>query len=375
MIYFDNAATTPVAECVKENYLTALRDYGNPSSTHAKGRTANEYLTDAKLKIAKYINAKPFEIYFTASGSESDNWAILGIVRQHGTKHIITTEIEHDAVLWACREAENEGCAVTYVKPNSNGIVEVRDIAKAITKDTGIVSVMWANNEIGTIQPIREIGEICKKHNILFHVDATQAMCTEEIDVKKCNIDLLTFSSHKIYAPVGLGVLYIRKGVRIRPLVFGGDQQNGRIAGTENYPLAYATGYAVHRCDCVRGRLRIFLSRIRDHFTSRVLSEISGTEVVGGYEERLVNIVNIHFEGCDAQSIILGLDLKGVCVSGGSACSSSSSIPSHVIKALGKSDKYAFSCVRFSFGAQNTLKEANKVVDYLKEIVKNIRAN
>ena len=370
MIYLDNAATTQPSTVSMVAYEKALQQYGNPSSVHACGRRAFDLLFDAKTLIAKAINAKPKEIYFTASGTDSDNWAILGTISNYKGKHIVTTAIEHSAILEPCKRLEEWGYDVTYVKPQPNGIVLASDIENAIRKDTILVSVMWANNEIGTIQPIKEIGAICKAHNVLFHTDAVQAMTTEEINVEECNVDLLSFSSHKVYAPVGLGVLYIRNGVELAPLRVGGLQQNDRIAGTENYALAYATA-------CVllepRARTKWYVKAVRDVFVKKVLEEIDGTELVGDTENRLVGNANIYFKGCESEALVLGLDLRGVCASGGSACHAGTSEPSYVITALGKSEEYARSCVRFTFGVNNDLNDVNNAITKLKETVRDIR--
>ena len=370
MIYLDNAATTQPSTVSMVAYEKALLQYGNPSSVHACGRRSFDLLFDAKTLIAKAINAKPTEIYFTASGTDSDNWAILGTISNYKGKHIVTTAIEHSAILEPCKRLEEWGYDVTYVKPQSNGIVLASEIEKAIRKDTVLVSVMWANNEIGTIQPIKEIGAICKAHNVLFHTDAVQAMTTEEINVEECNVDLLSFSSHKVYAPVGLGVLYIRNGVEVAPLRVGGLQQNDRIAGTENYALAYATACALIE---PRARTKWYVKAVRDVFVKKVLEEIDGTELVGDTENRLVGNANIYFKGCESEALVLGLDLRGVCASGGSACHAGTSEPSYVITALGKSEEYARSCVRFTFGVNNHLNDVTNAITKLKETVMDIR--
>lgn len=376
-VYLDNSATTAMDKEVINAMLPYFDNiYGNASSLHSFGRESLAAVDEARASIAKSINAKPSEIYFTSGGTESDNWALKGAAHANKKmgRHIITTVIEHPAVMSTCAELEKEGFTVTYVGVNNDGLVSLEDIKKAVTDETILVTVMYANNEMGAIQPIAEIGEFCREEGILFHTDAVQAMGSIKVDVKKDNIDMLSFSAHKFHGPKGIGILYIRSGVVIDKLIVGGHQERSYRAGTTNTPsiVGMAKALEISIRDMEKNNAKI--KQMRDYFVERVKKEIPYVKLNGGMEKRLVSNANFSFEFIEGESILMTLDLKGIAVSSGSACSSGSLEPSYVILATGAKIEEAHSSIRFSFGKENTMIEVDYVVDCLKEQVEKLRS-
>ncbi len=375
-IYFDNSATTPIDQRVLEAMLPYFKDkFANPSSIHILGREVREDIEKARQTIAETIKCDSTEIIFTGSGSESDNLAIKGIAYglAHKGKHIITSKIEHKAVLETCKFLESEGFEVTYLPVDEKGLVKLSDVEKAIRKDTILISVMLANNEIGTIQPIKEISELARKHDIIIHTDAVQAMGKMDVDVSKLGVHLLTFSGHKIYAPKGIGVLYADERIRdfITPLIHGGHHEMGLRAGTENVP--YIIGLA-KACEIIQKELNKDIEKIkeiRDTFENRILTEIPETILNGNKEKRVCSISNISFKYIEGEALMAYA--HEVCCSTGSACTSDSVDASHVLYAIGVNPVDAHGALRFSFGRFNTLEEVHKAVDILKEAVLRLR--
>ena len=375
-IYFDNSATTPIDQRVLEAMLPYFKDkFANPSSIHILGREVREEIEKARQTIAETIKCDSTEIIFTGSGSESDNLAIKGIAYglAHKGKHIITSKIEHKAVLETCKFLESEGFEVTYLPVDEKGLVKLSDVEKAIRKDTILISVMLANNEIGTIQPIKEISELARKHDIIIHTDAVQAMGKMDVDVSKLGVHLLTFSGHKIYAPKGIGVLYADERIRdfITPLIHGGHHEMGLRAGTENVP--YIIGLA-KACEIIQKELNKDIEKIkeiRDTFENRILTEIPETILNGNKEKRVCSISNISFKYIEGEALMAYA--HEVCCSTGSACTSDSVDASHVLYAIGVNPVDAHGALRFSFGRFNTLEEVHKAVDILKEAVLRLR--
>lgn len=375
-VYLDNSATTKVDAEVLEAMLPFFTEkYGNPSSLHRFGREALAAVDAAREKIASLIGARPEEIYFTSGGSESDNWAIKGAVEasKSAKKHIITTAIEHPAVLEVFREMEAKGVETTYIGVDSAGRVDPEEIKKAIRDETILVSVMYANNEIGTIEPIAEIGRICREEGILFHTDAVQAMDSQKIDVEAQNIDMLSMSAHKFHGPKGIGVLYIRSGVRIGRLIAGGHQERAQRAGTTDAPLIVGAAKALEMAVRDREKNAAHMAALRDNFVKRALAEIPFVYLNGSMENRLPNNINLSFAYIEGESILMNLDLQGIAVSSGSACSSGSLEPSHVILALGTSPELAHSSIRFSLGKDTTAEEMEYTFDVLKKTVEKLR--
>ena len=375
-VYLDNSATTAVdSEVLKEMLPYFQEVYGNPSSLHSFGRQALKAVDNAREKIAELINAKPNEIYFTSGGSESDNWALKGAIKASKLKkkHIITTKIEHPAILETCEQLEKDGVEITYVGVDSNGQVSVEDIKNAVRDDTVIISVMFANNEMGAIQPIAEIGEFCREEGILFHTDAVQAMDSQDIDVRAMNIDMLSMSAHKFHGPKGIGVLYIRSGVRIDRLIAGGHQERKGRAGTTDTPLIVGMAKALELAKEQREENNARIKGLRDAFMERVLKEIPFTYLNGGLEHRLPNNLNLSFAYVEGESILMCLDLEGIAVSSGSACSSGSLEPSHVILALGVKEELAHSSIRFSLGKDTTQEEMDYTFEVLKSTIERLR--
>lgn len=375
-VYLDNSATTAVDSEVLKEMLPYFKEvYGNPSSLHSFGREALKAVDKAREKIAEIINAKPNEIYFTSGGSESDNWALKGAIKASKLKkkHIITTKIEHPAILETCEQLEKDGVEITYVGVNSNGQVCLEDIKNAVRDDTVIVSVMFANNEVGAIQPIAEIGEFCREEGILFHTDAVQAMDSQDIDVRAMNIDMLSMSAHKFHGPKGIGVLYIRSGVRIDRLISGGHQERKGRAGTTDTPLIVGMAKALEIAQKHREENNARIKGLRDAFMERVLKEIPFTYLNGGMENRLPNNLNVSFAYVEGESILMCLDLQGIAVSSGSACSSGSLEPSHVILALGVREELAHSSIRFSLGKDTTQEEMDYTFEVLKSTIERLR--
>ncbi len=375
-VYLDNSATTSLDKRVLEKMTPYLLADGNASSLHSYGREAQAEVDRAREEIASLVGCSAKEVYFTSGGTESDNWALRGVasaLSKEG-KHIVTTKIEHPAVLNTCAELQRQGYQITYVGVGADGRVSVEDVKKAVREDTILVSVMFANNEMGAIQPIEEIGAFCREEGIPFHTDAVQAMGSIKIDVKKMNVDLLSFSSHKFHGPKGIGILYIRDGIKCDRLLFGGEQERGRRAGTTNTPAIVGTAEALRLAVAEMEENNRHIKAMRDHFIDRVLKEIPACKLNGGTEHRLVGNANISFDYIEGESILMTLDLNGIAVSSGSACSSGSLEPSHVILALGRKEEEAHSSIRFSFGRENTMEETDYVVDVLKETIQKLRS-
>ncbi len=375
-IYLDHAATTPV----KPEVLDAMMPYftqsfGNPSSIYQVAQINKKAIDDARETIAKHLGANTNEIFFTSGGTEADNWAIKGIVEANKNKgnHIITTKIEHHAVLHTCEYLEKQGFEVTYLDVNEEGVIDLEALKAAIKDTTILISIMYANNEVGTIMPIKEIGAIAKEHGIAFHTDAVQAIGQVRIDVKEQNIDALSLSGHKIYGPKGIGVLYIRRGLRITNLIHGGAQERGRRAGTENVPaivgIAKAMELAYTDFEAKNERIK----GLRDKLMNGILESIPYSKLNGSSTNRLVNNVNIGFEFVEGESLLLLLDMNGVAASSGSACTSGSLDPSHVLLALGLPHEKAHGSLRLTLGEGTTEQEVDYVLEKLPAIVQRMR--
>lgn len=376
-IYMDNSATTQVKQEVLDEMLPYFSiNYGNPSSIYALGGKSKNAVEVAREKIAKAIGANANEIFFTAGGSESDNWALKGIAFANRKKgnHIITSKIEHHAILHTCQYLEKEGFRVTYLDVDKYGTVDLEQLKNSITDDTILISIMFANNEIGTIQPIKEIGQIAKEKGIYFHTDAVQAIGHVKIDVNDLNIDLLSMSAHKFYGPKGIGVLYIRKGVKIDPLITGGAQERNRRAGTENVPGIVGMGKAIELAYDNLEESNARLIKLRDRLINKILDRIDYVRLNGHPTNRLPGNVNVCFEFIEGESLLLSLDMEGIAASSGSACTSGSLEPSHVLLAIGLPHEIAHGSLRLSLGDFNTEEEIDYVVDKLVEIVSRLRA-
>ncbi|MDD5802797.1 MAG: cysteine desulfurase NifS [Clostridia bacterium] len=377
LIYLDNAATTSVRpevfEAMKPYYL---ENYSNPSSVYSFAGEAKKAMEDARKVIADSLGAAATEIYFTGGGSESDNWVLKGVAEAYQSKgkHIITSRIEHHAVLHTCEYLEKHGYEITYLDVDENGIVKLDELEKAITPETILISVMFANNEIGSIQPIKEIGAIAKEHGILFHTDAVQAFGQVPINVDELGIDMLSSSGHKLNGPKGIGFLYIRKGVKIRSFVHGGAQERKRRAGTENVPGIVGYGVAAERAVRTMKERTDKEIQVRDHFIDRILKEIPYVKLNGDRTKRLPNNVNVSFQFIEGESMLLMLDNYGVCASSGSACTSGSLDPSHVLLAIGLPHEIAHGSLRMTLSEETTMEDADFVVDKLKEIVAYLRS-
>lgn len=375
MIYLDNAASTPVSDEVLQEMLPYFKEnYGNPSSIHRFGRISTKAIDVARKRIAELINAQPNEILLTSGGTESNNTALFGIMQQNKGKQLITSSIEHDAILEPCKRLEKEGYSVGYLPVDGYGTVDVERLKDAITKKTVLVSIMYGNNEVGTIQPIKEIAKICKENNILFHSDAVQAIGKIPIDVKELGLDMLSISSHKINGPKGIGALYIKTGVRIDPFILGGGQERGLRSGTENVANIVGFGKA---CQLAKENLQknaAYLSSLRDHLIKRVLTELSHTSLNGHKENRLPNNAHFTFLGVNGEDLIIKLDENGIAASTGSACSVKTQKASHVLKAMGFSHEQITGSLRLSVGLTNTIEEIEKTVDVLKIVVSELRS-
>lgn len=378
LIYLDNAATTKTAQEVVDAMLPYFTEqFGNPSSVYSFAAQNKEAVTLQREKIANLIHAKTNEIYFTAGGTESDNWAIKATAEAYENKgkHIITSKIEHHAVLHTCEYLEKQrGFEVTYLDVDENGTVKLEDLKAAIRPDTILITIMYANNEIGTIQPIKEIGEIAHEHGILFHTDAVQAFGQIPIDVEECHIDMLSASGHKLNGPKGIGILYIRTGVKIRSFVHGGSQERKRRAGTENVPGIIGLGKAVERAERTMEERSRKESELRDYLIERIEQEIPYAKLNGDRQNRLPNNVNFSFRFIEGESLLIMLDMKGICASSGSACTSGSLDPSHVLLAIGLPHEIAHGSLRMTLGEDTTKEELDFVVESLKEIVANLRS-
>lgn len=376
IIYLDNAATTKINEMVFEKMKPYfMQYYGNPSSVYSLAGESKKAVEAAREEIAKLINAKPNEIFFTSGGTESDNWAIKGVAEAYKDKgkHIITSKIEHHAVLHTCEYLEKAGFDVTYVDVDEDGRLKLDELESSIRQDTILISIMAANNEIGTIQDINEIGAIARKHNVLFHTDAVQAFGHIPIDVEQSNIDLLSASAHKINGPKGVGVLYIRNKVRLKAFISGGAQEKQRRAGTENVAGIVGFGEAA-RISGAEMKDRIEKeTKLRAYLISRIEKEIDYVKLNGHRTERLPNNVNISFRFIEGESLLISLDMQGICASSGSACTSGSLDPSHVLLAIGLPHEIAHGSLRMTLSDENTIEELDYTVDRLKEIVKRLR--
>lgn len=376
MIYLDNAATTRTAPEVVEAMLPYFSElYGNASTVYEFGGKSKEAVSKARETIAHAIGAKDNEIYFTAGGSESDNWALKCTAEAYKDKgkHIITSKIEHHAILHTCEWLEKNGFEVTYLDVDEFGVVKLEELKKAIRSDTILISIMFANNEIGTIEPIAEIGKIAKEHGILFHTDAVQAFGQVPINVDELNIDMLSSSGHKLNGPKGIGFLYIRKGIKIRSFVHGGAQERKRRAGTENVPGIVGFGKAVELAISTMEERTARERKLRDHLIERVLKEIPFARVNGDRTNRLPNNVNICFQFVEGESLLIMLDMKGICGSSGSACTSGSLDPSHVLLAIGLPHEIAHGSLRLTLGEDTTMEDIDYTVDAIKEIVTQLR--
>ena len=374
IIYLDNAATTKTAPEVVQAMLPYFTEnYGNPSSIYSLGTESKKAISQVRETIAGTLGAANNEIYFTAGGSEADNWALKAVAEAYASKgkHIITSKIEHHAVLHTCEYLEKNGCEITYVNVDENGIVKLDELEKAIRPDTILISIMYANNEIGTIQPIKEIGEIARKHNVLFHTDAVQAYGQLPINVDECSIDMLSASGHKLNGPKGIGFLYIRKGIKIRSFIHGGQQERGRRAGTENVPGIVGLGAAVERAFSMMEEKTVKERELQDYLIGRIESEIPYCRLNGDREKRLPNNVNFSFRF--VESLLIMLDMKGICASSGSACTSGSLDPSHVLLAIGLPHEIAHGSLRMSLNEENTKEELDFTVEAIKEIVTKLR--
>ncbi len=376
-VYMDNGATTRVTEPVMaamQPYFCEI--YGNPSSVHGFGREARKAVEAARAQVAKAIGAEPREIYFTGCGTEADNWALRGAAYANikKGKHIITTNFEHHAILHTCKQLEKEGFEVTYLPVDSDGLVTPEQLEAAIRPDTVLVSIMYANNEVGTIEPIGELAAVAKAHGVLFHTDAVQAIGHVPIDVKAQGIDMLSMSGHKFHAPKGIGALYVRQGVRIQRLMQGGAQERGQRPGTENLAGIVGIGKAIELATADVEDRAAKMAAIRDRMIERIMKEIPHVQLNGHPTKRMCGNINVSFYFVESESILLHLDFKGIAASSGSACTSGSLDPSHVLLAIGVSHEHANGSVRLSLCEENTMEEADYVVDSLVEIVGRLRA-
>ncbi|MBS4540050.1 cysteine desulfurase NifS [Clostridium sp. D2Q-11] len=375
-VYMDNAATTPVKKEIVESMIPYFTEnYGNPSSIYRRGRDSKKAIDESRDLVAKILGASSREIYFTSGGSESDNWAIKGVALGNKNKgnHIITTKIEHHAVLHTCQYLERNGFEVTYLDVDEYGMISLDDLKKAINKNTILISIIYANNEVGTIQPIKEIGKIAKDNDIYFHTDAVQAVGNIEIDVDELGVDLLSLSAHKFYGPKGVGALYIRKGVKLNPYIHGGAQERNRRAGTENIAaivgLAKALELAYNNLESHNENL-IYL---RNKLIKGIMNEISYVKLNGHPEKRLPGNVNVSIEFIEGEALLLSLDMVGIAASSGSACTSGSLDPSHVLLAMGLPHEIAHGSLRLSLGDFNTEEEVDYVIENLAKIVQRLR--
>ncbi len=376
-VYADNAATTKISDSVFQSMVPFLTEqYGNASSLYSLARESRRAVEAAREKVAKTLGAESREIYFTSCGTESDNWALKGTalaMGAKGKKHIVTTAFEHHAILHTCQALEKQGFEVTYLPVEPNGILSLDKLRAAIRPDTALVSVMYANNEIGTIQPIPEIGAICKEKGVLFHTDAVQAVGSLHINVKEQNIDMLSLSAHKLHGPKGVGALYLRKGIRIPNLIDGGAQEMGKRAGTENNAYIVGLGTAIEEATALIEEKTPKLIAMRDRLIENLL-KIPHTRLNGDPVKRLPGNVNISFEGIEGESLLLMLDMQGICASSGSACTSGSLDPSHVLLAIGLPHEVAHGSLRLSLSDMNTEEDVDYILQVLPPIVERLRS-
>lgn len=376
-IYLDHAATTPIDPRVKEEILPFLSEsFGNPSSIHQYGRVVRQAIDTARQRIADAIEAKRQEIIFTSGGTEADNTALLGVMAQQraeGKNHLITTSIEHHAILDACHYLEKMGIEVTYLPVDSTGRISLQDIQNALRPETALVSIMYGNNEVGTIQPVAEIGQLLKERGILFHIDAVQAFGVEKIDVRELPVDLMSLSSHKIYGPKGAGALYVRQNVLFHPRMFGGTQERKKRPGTENVIGIVGFGKAAMLAEQERERGRAHLLALRKAFLQAMENQNIDYVINGNRDHFLPHILNVSFLGMETETLLMNLDLEGIACASGSACTSGTLDVSHVIKAMGLSEEVSKSAIRFSFGRGNTLEEIEKTVETISRLIDRLK--
>ncbi len=377
-IYLDHNATTRPDSAVREEMLSCLDNvFGNPSSLHFFGQEAQRVVDRARKRVAKLIGSAADEIIFTSGGTESNNQAVCGIAESLGDRkrHIVTTAIEHQALLNPCEYLQKRGFEVTYLPVDENGLVDAQDVSRALRDDTALVSVMLANNDVGTIQPLAEIARIAKARNVLVHTDAVQAVGKIAVDVKDPSVDMLSFSGHKLYGPKGIGALYVRRGTPLEPIIFGGHQERLLRAGTENVPAIAGFGKACELAATRQDHQDQMIRGFRDQFESSVLEQIPNVRVNGHPAFRLSNTSNLSFAGIEGEMLAINLDLVGIAVSTGAACSSADQEPSHVLLAMGRTAEEAMSSVRFSFGLENASDDVDHVVELLRDIVEQLRTN
>jgi cysteine desulfurase len=377
-VYADYNATTPLDPQVLEAMLPYLREhFGNASSVHTFGRETRAAIDDVRVRLAKLIGAQEGEIVFTGGGTEADNMAVFGVIRacRKTGRHIITSSIEHHAVLHACQYLEKTGeCEVTYLPVSRECLVDPDDLRKAIRPDSVLVSVMSANNETGTVQPVKELAAICRERGVPFHTDAVQSFGKEPINVNNWGVDLLSIAAHKFYGPKGIGALYMRRGVKLDPLLFGGSHENDRRAGTENVAAIVGLARAAELATAQMGEEQSRLFALTEKLGESIIQRIRGAHRNGHADQRIGNTINFSFEGCEEEGLLLGLDLEGVAVSSGSACAVGSLEPSHVLKAMGLPHELARAAVRFSFGKSSTAEDADYILKALERVVERLRA-
>ena len=374
-IYMDNAATTKISKNILDEMMKILEiEYGNPSSIYSIAQSSKEKIENSRNKIAKSLKAKPKEIFFTSCGSESDNWAIKGIANSYKEKgkHIITTKIEHHAVLHTTEFLEELGYDVTYLDVDEYGFINLEQLEYSIREDTILISIMFANNEVGTIEPIKEIGKIAKKHNVIFHTDAVQAIGNIDINLLELDVDLMSFSGHKINGPKGIGVLYIKEGIKITPLIHGGAQEREKRSGTENTAYIVAMGMAFEDATKNIQEKNIYVNKLKERLIENLL-QINGVYLNGPVENRLAGNVNISIDGIKASELLMFLDMEGICASSASACTAGSLEPSHVLLSMGKGEELSRNCLRLTLNNENTMEEVDKVSTEIKRIVGNLR--
>lgn len=375
--YFDNAATTRTKEEIINAMLRYYKvEFGNPSSMYTLGRTSKRAIDMARKKVSDLINAKPNEIYFTSGGSESDNTAIRGIAYKYQEKgrHIITSKIEHPAILNSCKRLEQEGFRITYLNVDNKGKIDLDELKRSINSDTILISIMFANNEIGTIEPIEQISKIAKENNIIFHTDAVQATGNIPIDVENYGIDLLSISGHKLYGPKGIGALYVREGIDFENIIYGGHQEKGKRAGTENVAGIVGLGEACRLANESLNTHMKYLKKLRDYYIEEVKRKIPEVILNGGEKDRLPGNANFSFKGVEGTSILLKLDEIGISASSGSACSTGNPNPSHVLTSIGLTDEEAKSALRITFGEDNTIDDVDYLIKNLERIIKELRS-
>lgn len=372
LLYFDHAATTPVKNEVLQEMLPYFtNNFGNPSSIYSIGRRSKKAVENARTKVAKAIGCQEKEIYFTSCGSESDNLAVKGVAFANKNKgnHIITSKIEHPAILNTCKNLEENGFEVTYLNVDENGFIDLQELKNSIKPETILISIMFANNEIGTIQPIKEISKIAKDSEIIFHTDCVQAVGNVKIDVNEFGIDLLSMSAHKFYGPKGVGALYVRNGIEFTRIQDGGHQEKNKRAGTENVAGIVGLGKAIEIADNNLENYNSKLLKLRNYFIREITSKYDNVKINGDLKQRLPGNINISFPGIDAEELLLKLDNQGICASAGSACSSGSTQPSHVLTAIGLSEEYATGSLRITLGEENTIDDVKFLINCIEKIL------